>query len=192
MKETLIKNPFYSRKKESCFFEIIITSLVVGLVVGFIATIIFISEYKISDEIAEGPSMKPTFDEKVHLYINSTSRVLNSLTYNDIVYFTHKETDYVKRIIGLPGDLVEIKDKKLYINGVYIEEDFIIPDTSNTPTRKQLRDDEYFVMGDNRADSDDSRYVTVGTVHKSQIVGRVFGGESCLSSSTYNFIEFYN
>lgn len=196
MKKGLIKNSFYHPdKKEIPFKRIILRSLIICTIL-FGCTILSTYLRHIKDIDAEGPSMNPTFDYEVRLYLNSTDKVLDSLTYHDIIQFNVNnplinDVDYIKRIIALPGDYIEMKDGKLFINDEYVEEDFIIP--HNSPIeRRLLGEDEYFVMGDNRADSDDSRHIAIGVVHKSQIKGRIFGGSSKLSSDTYDFIKFHN
>lgn len=194
MKKGLIKNSFYHpEKKEIPFKGIILCSLVI-CIMSFIISAFFFYPDCIKETNAKGPSMNPTFDSRAVLYLNTTKTAVDSLTYHDIIEFNvnneFMNKDFIKRIIALPGDYIETRDGKLFINNEYIEEDFIIPD--NTPIKGQLLgEDEYFVMGDNRANSDDSRYTIIGVVHKSQIKGRVFGGRSELSSDTYNLIKFY-
>lgn len=109
----------------------------------------------------------------------------------DIIVFRYPldpNTDYVKRVIGLPGDVVEIHDKKVTVNGVQLDEPYVLhedlqiyPDQPALPepfrSRDQLRPTrvppgEYFAMGDNRDRSSDSRYW--GTVPRSMIKGRAF------------------
>ncbi len=109
----------------------------------------------------------------------------------DIVVFRFpldRETDFVKRVIGLPGDTVTIRDKRVYINGREVQEEYtfyqdatIYPDESRLPEPYRSRDQygpfmvpesEYFVMGDNRDRSNDSRYW--GTVPRALIKGRAF------------------
>ncbi len=83
-------------------------------------------------------------------------------------------TLYVKRVVALPGDTVEIKEKKLYVNGEMVED----PEFMNSAPRadygpRKLSRDEYFVMGDNRGNSHDSRASDVGPLSRSAIMGKV-------------------
>ena len=87
------------------------------------------------------------------------------------------DTLIIKRIIGLPGDNIEYRDNKLYINDKYYKEDYLDGDTitsdftlNNIITSKAIPDDYYFVLGDNREESKDSRLV--GLIHQNQIEGK--------------------
>lgn len=86
--------------------------------------------------------------------------------------------DFIKRMIGLPGDSIEIKDNHIYLNGTLLEESYIAPEVTTLPgnyTRDRvvtLADNQYFVVGDNRMHSSDSR--AWGPVTKEGIVGRAF------------------
>lgn len=194
MKVLKIKNRYYESKQDNSLelFDsgvgsVILSTLVIVLISGLI-----MSEKIIASTEAEGASMQPTFDTKVQLYYNQSDIAIDNLTYNDIISFETKTFGtYIKRIIGLPGDTVEIIDRKLYINGEFVQEDFIIPDDSQATLRKELGEDEYYVMGDNRANSTDSRHVLIGAIKKSDINGRVIGGKSRVSDETYNFLRIY-
>ena len=92
--------------------------------------------------------------------------------------YQHKEnTYYIKRIIGMPGETVQIKDGYVYINGVLLEEHYgnelmETPGIAETPIT--LGNDEYFVLGDNRNHSSDSRDPNVGILHREDLLGRAW------------------
>ena len=92
--------------------------------------------------------------------------------------FLYREnTYYIKRIIGLPGETVQIVDGVIYIDGEPLEENYgyePIEDAKRASEPILLGEDEYFVMGDNRNDSSDSRDPAVANVSRSQIIGRAF------------------
>ena len=126
-----------------------------------------------------GNSMNPTL-------FNNDSLWLNKLTYHfqnpkrfDIVVI---DTDLnggeyiIKRIIGLPGDTIQIKNQKVYINGKRLQTDIYgkepIEDAGTAANLMVLGKNEYFVLGDNRNDSDDSRFPEVGVIKKNRIIGK--------------------
>ena len=105
--------------------------------------------------------------------------ILNKLNHNykrfDIVVINKLDTRLVKRVIGLPGESIEYKDNNLYINGELLDDvalsrtaDFNLKDLYNID---KIPEDTYFVMGDNRGNSSDSRDHRVGLVKKSEIIG---------------------
>ena len=84
---------------------------------------------------------------------------------------------HIRRVIGLPGESVLIKDGKIYINGELYEETGDYPDISNpglAETSISLESGEYFVLGDNRNNSEDSRYSDIGNIKKNYIVGKLW------------------
>ena len=99
--------------------------------------------------------------------------------YNDIVVIDHEinnENEHlVKRVIGLPGEYVEYKDSKLYVNKKEVKEDFIKVETDDFSLAKlgflEIPENYYFVVGDNRGDSSDSR--VLGLIPKKEIKGKV-------------------
>ena len=128
----------------------------------------------------EGSSMYPTLEDKDNLIADKLSYRFNEPERFDIVVFPYKykkHTHYIKRIIGLPGETVQIKDGKIYIDGELLDENYGA-ETINDPGRAAepivLGEDEYFVMGDNRNHSSDSRYEDVGNIKKSDLTGRAW------------------
>jgi signal peptidase I len=115
--------------------------------------------------IVEGPSMQPNFHTGQVLVVSRVNYLLGDPARGDIVVFNPPnnppdEPPYIKRVIGLPGDTVEIRDTKVYVNGFLLEEPYINePCDANHCRDKvwQLGPNEYFMMGDNRNHSSDSR-----------------------------------
>lgn len=130
--------------------------------------------------LVQGESMNETLYDGERLMIEKVSRYYQGLERFDIVVLKPHEDDsilYIKRIIGMPGETLQIKDGAVYINGELLEEDVYgdspMYDYGRAEDEVVLGEDEYFVMGDNRAESLDSRYEEVGNVKLSQIQGRV-------------------
>ena len=125
--------------------------------------------------IVEGTSMQPNFHSGEFLLVSRVNYLVGAPQRGDIVVFQYPrdpDTDYIKRIIALPNQTVEIRDTKVYVDGVELDEPYInepcgassCPDKSWT-----LGPTEYFVMGDNRNHSQDSR--VFGPVDRRFIVG---------------------
>lgn len=105
----------------------------------------------------DGSSMNPTLDDGQYLIINNVSYLLEEPKRGDIIVFQHPQNDLnlIKRVIGLPGDQVEITDRKVQVNGVLLEEPYIqAPPTYNGTW--DVPEGQYFVLGDNRNNSSDS------------------------------------
>ena len=128
----------------------------------------------------DGRSMMNTLSDGDNLIVEKLSYRFSDPKRFDIIVFppTGKKEYYIKRIIGLPGETVQIDENgNIYINGELLEENYGA-ETIQNPGRAAkpitLGDDEYFVMGDNRNNSKDSRSEEVGNVKRSQIIGRAW------------------
>lgn len=156
-------------------FKIIITLLIsIILILGFFFNNIFIA-------IVDGSSMENTIHHGDILIINKKSYSVSSPQRYDIinVYAPYKYDNFlVKRIIGLPGDILEINNSILYINGEKIYEQYI-KEEMNIPYYLKLKipKDKFFVMGDNRNVSLDSRYF--GLIQSEDIQGKVIFKYCC-------------
>ena len=127
-----------------------------------------------------GESMKNTLDHGDQLIVDKiTYRFRDPERFDIIVFpFHYKEnTYYIKRIIGLPGETVQIADGTIYINGEVLEESYgreVMQDPGIAAEPITLGEDEYFVLGDNRNQSSDSRDPSVGLIHRDEIIGRAW------------------
>lgn len=128
-----------------------------------------------------GTSMEPTLSNGDNLIIDKISYRIREPRRFEIIVFPYqyeKKTYYIKRIIGLPGETVRIDTEgNIFINGELLEESYgkeTIKDPGLAIDEIVLGDDEYFVMGDNRNDSSDSRFVSVGNIKRENIIGRAW------------------
>ena len=128
-----------------------------------------------------GESMENTLQDRDNLMIDKISYRLKDPERFDIIIFPpriEKDTLYIKRVIGLPGETVRIDEYgRIYIDGEILDEDYgkeIIENPGRAIQPITLGDDEYFVLGDNRNNSSDSRLEQVGNVHRKEIVGKAF------------------
>ena len=128
-----------------------------------------------------GVSMEPGLYNGQEILINHFIYGIVSPKRGDVIVFlpngnpnTHY---YVKRVVGLPGETVQIQDEKLYINGVMVEEDEIydkMADAGIAENEITLANDEYFVLGDNRNNSENSRSGNIGPVKRDNITGKAW------------------
>jgi len=153
--------------------KIVVVALVLALTVRY---------FLVQPFFVEGASMEPNFESGEYLLIDEVSYRFKPIGRGDIIVF-HYPLDtskyYIKRIIGFPGETVEVKDGKIIIyndanpNGAVLNEDYLPKNlVTNGQTKKKMGADEYFVLGDNRQVSSDSR--VWGPLPKSDIVGRVW------------------
>lgn len=128
-----------------------------------------------------GSSMLPTLTDGDNLIVDKISYRFHDIERFDIVVFPPKDkvdTYYIKRVIGLPGESVYIdEDGEIYINGEVLPESYgreVINNAGRAAQPILLGEDEYFVLGDNRNNSTDSRAESVGNVKGSDIIGRAW------------------
>lgn len=134
--------------------------------------------------VVNGNSMDTTLANGQNLVMDKLSYRFHDPKRYDIIIFPGPEEYgehpyYIKRIIGLPGETVQIKKGKVYINGKKLKSDIYgitdyIDEAGVAKSAQKLGKDEYFCLGDNRPVSYDSRYEEVGPVHRSQIIGKVW------------------
>jgi len=147
------------------FTKIATIILVLGLLVNY---------FFYSVLVVRGKSMDPTFKDGQVMLVNKIAYITSSPQRGDVVgmYFPGEtQKRFIKRIIGLPGETIEIKEGKVYVNGQLLNEPYLDPSVFTLPdlTRK-LQSGEYFVIGDNRSNSSDSR--AWGPVPQSFITGK--------------------
>ena len=138
-----------------------------------------VNAFIVQETIVNGSSMSPTLESADKLLIDKIFYKVGDLKRYDIIVFDyHHSSVYIKRIIGLPGEKVTISEGKVYIDGKLLKDDPLSADImSYSGIAKDgiaLGENEYFVLGDKRNNSYDSRYEQVGIVNKSSIIGKVW------------------
>ena len=125
--------------------------------------------------------MAPTLENRQKILINRFIYSITDPKPNDVVVFlpngNEKSHYYVKRVIGVPGDKVQIKEGMVYVNGEPFEEAVEMPailDAELAAEEITLGEDEYFVLGDNRNNSEDSRYANIGNIKKEYMIGKAW------------------
>ncbi|WP_418746924.1 signal peptidase I [Frisingicoccus sp.] len=130
--------------------------------------------------IVIGDSMNPTLEDGENLITDKITYRFKDPKRFDIIVFPQKANTsklLIKRIIGMPGETVEIKDGRVYINGYELNETYgneVMNDGGLAADAITLGPDEYFVLGDNRNNSQDSRFASVGNIQRSDIIGRAW------------------
>ena len=128
-----------------------------------------------------GPAMESTLSNDNQILVNRFHYILSDPKAGDIIVFrpngNEKSHYYVRRVIGVPGDTVLIQNGAVYINGELYNENVdvaSIEDAGLAADKIELKEDEYFVLGDNRNNSEDSRYANIGNIKKEYIVGKAW------------------
>ena len=161
-----------NRQKTSADYVKVMISTVSGLVV-VAAIAVLIATFVLPVLRVTGNSMTPTLENGTVVICKKTTK----LERGDVIAFYYNNKLLLKRIIGLPGDVIDMKaDGTVYLNGELLEEDYI--DSSSYGENDitypyQVPEDRYFVMGDHRATSVDSRSKTIGCVSEEVILGKV-------------------
>lgn len=164
--------PLRPRLRRQSFVREIISTLL------FLVAVYTLLEMTLPRSIVQSISMEPNLIADQRLVISRINYLLGQPQRGDIVVFNSPNTrpgepPLIKRLIGLPGETVEIRDAAVYINGVKLDESYLNEPCSPTRCSDRvwtLAADEYFFMGDNRNHSHDSR--AFGPIRRNQIIGR--------------------
>ena len=187
----------YRREKKYHVHEIILKWIVDITMVVCLSFIL--ATYMLGKTMVVGHSMEPTLENDDSLLVDKVSYCFRQPERYDVIVFepaiANVSKYYVKRIVGLPGETIQIIDGVVYINGEPLENDVIysfgLKDEDGKPVEPEkiynaglaekpitLGYDEYFVLGDNRNNSEDSRFSNVGNVKYSAIIGRIWAVSS--------------
>lgn len=144
----------------------------------FVIVVTILFDMTIPRSLVDGRSMEPTFQDGQRLIVSRLNYLLAEPERGEIMVFNSLDPRefedgvmLIKRVIGLPGDFIEWRDNELYINGANVPEAYTNGACRCSDNTWQLGEDEYFVMGDNRNNSSDSR--KFGPVPVDHVVGRV-------------------
>ena len=159
------------RRTLNWIFQILV-ALVFGILVG-------ISLFQ-SVTMQEN-SMEPTLQVGERFFVNRALYKVSSPNRDDIIVYKTSGSDdaalHIGRVIGLPGETVQISNGNILINGEVYDENHDFPEISNAGVASSgisLESGEYFILGDNRNNSEDSRYGDIGNINKKYIVGKVW------------------
>ena len=145
-----------------------------------LAVIFLLIQFVGQRTVVQGSSMYPTLLDGDGLIVDKLTYKFSDPERFDVVVFPFRyqeDTYYIKRIIGLPGETVQIRNGEIYINGRLLEEEYGWGEMKSGGLASEpviLGEDEYVVLGDNRNSSSDSREPSVGNIEESQLIGRAW------------------
>jgi signal peptidase I len=151
------------------FFRDIVITLILAVV------IFFALQFTLGNFVVIGSSMQPSFHEGERVVASKLSYKLHEPERGDVIVFRPPdggEEDYIKRIIGLPGEIVEVKDGVVYVDNQSLDEPYIKGPPSYSYSTEIVPENEYWVLGDNRNNSNDSH--TGWTVPRENIIGKAW------------------
>ena len=167
---------FYQEKDENRLHSVVNWIVDIAVVIAFACYLVYGFGGRIE---VNGGSMKPALDSGDVVLVNRLAYALGSPRRFDIAVFSQGDQAFnMKRIIGLPGETVQIRENQVYINGELLADEHygkeVMLDPGIAAESITLGDDEYFVLGDNRNHSSDSRDPSVGVLHRKDLIGRAW------------------
>lgn len=147
---------------------------IVSIVVA-VALAMFIRTFIVELYVVDGPSMRPTLESEERLVVNKFIYRLRAPEKGEVLVFQYPRDpsrDFIKRVIATPGDTVEIHEGRVLVNDQLLTEDYILEKTRSEYPKSTVPEGRVFVMGDNRNNSEDSRFVDVGFVPYDLIKGK--------------------
>lgn len=166
--------------------------LLIAIIIG--VALFVVVRPTIKHTLVQGQSMEPTFFEGERVLVNALAYRVGQPGRGDVIVFHWKyrpdDEPFIKRVIGLPGEEVEVRSGTIYVNGQPIEEPWTTRPANYTAPKVKLGPDEYYVLGDNRGNSSDSHvwgaepadlimgkvWLTIWPPRAWPVLGRLFGG----------------
>lgn len=186
---------FDKESKKPLVRKIVISSIIWIVEIAFVVALAYlIVNYALEKTTMLGESMETTLKDQDKIIINKFAYKFSKPERFDIVVFkqTNKEHSYfnIKRIIGLPGETIQIENGEIYIGGKIIEEPMVTEAIHNSglaAEEMKLDDNEYFVLGDNRNNSEDSRFANIGNILIDDIIGKAW-----IRTNDFDFVNNLN
>ena len=147
---------------------------VISIVVA-VALAMFIRTFIVELYVVDGPSMRPTLESSERLVVNKFIYRFRAPEKGEILVFQYPRDpsrDFIKRVIATPGDTIEIREGRVLVNDQILVEDYILEKTRSEYPKMTVPAGHIFVMGDNRNNSEDSRFADVGFVPYDLIKGK--------------------
>lgn len=193
--EAAMEFDFEKESKKPVIMKLLIDIFIwVAQIAAVIFLAYFIIYYCIEKTDMVGISMEGTIIDEDSIIINKFTYRVSEPKRFDVIVFKQSGREHsfynIKRIIGLPGESIKITEGTLYINGEIVEDIINADPIINNGLASEeiiLEENEYFVLGDNRNNSEDSRYASIGNITREEIIGKAF-----LRLSPFNFISKLN
>ncbi|MEN6413501.1 MAG: signal peptidase I [Veillonellales bacterium] len=147
-----------------------IISILIAVVLAF-----FIRYFIVELYMVEGPSMRPTLQNSERLVVNKFIYRFKAPERGDVLVFRYPRDpsrDFIKRVIAVAGDSIEVKDGRVFVNSQLMNEPYILEKTRGSYSLTTVPEGRIFVMGDNRNNSEDSRFRDVGFVPLELVKGK--------------------
>lgn len=148
----------------------LLETVIIALILAF-----FVRSFVVESFVVDGRSMEPTLINHERLFVNKFIYRFQSPSRGDVVVFRYPRDpsrDFIKRIIGLPGETIEIRSGVVFIQGIALEESYITNLPPGSMTERIVPEGHVFVLGDNRSNSEDSRFF--GYLPQVNIKGKAF------------------
>ncbi|MBQ8802712.1 MAG: signal peptidase I [Tyzzerella sp.] len=173
---------FNRKRRRQINYELIREVLVWTFQIAIVCLIAFVLVWYFGQRVSMvGDSMNPVMENGNVTLINRIVYDASTPKRGDVIAFKPNGNDssyyYIKRIVGLPGETIEIRDGKIFIDEEELEEEYItteIDDVGIVDEPMKLGNNEFFVLGDDRQNSEDSRTANIGNVKRSEIEGKVW------------------
>ena len=144
-------------------------------IVVAVALAMFIRTFIVELYVVDGPSMRPTLESEERLVVNKFIYRFRPPEKGEVLVFQYPRDpsrDFIKRVIAAPGDTIEIRAGRVLVNDQLLTEDYILEKTRSEYPKSTVPEGHVFVMGDNRNNSEDSRFADVGFVPYDLIKGK--------------------
>ena len=172
----------FHKKRKTINYDLIREVIVWVFQIAIVCLVAFVGVWFFGHKVSViGESMNPLLENGDLALVNSLSYKIGTPKRGDIVAFKpngNENAHYsIKRIVGLPGETIEIRDGMVYVDGKFIEEEYVtteILEVGIVDEPMKLGNSEYFVLGDDRQNSEDSRTANIGNVKRGEIAGKIW------------------